>query len=148
MKRIFNLIVLLLCISAIGFAQPDNGQGRKFQRPGGGPPPNLAVLKTAFVTKHLSLTTDEAQKFWPVYYAYVDEVKKTRQGSKEDVLVMEENMLNVRKKYKTEFKKVLNTEERANKALTVDRDFMNVLRKELQKRQMKGMPNDKPKDLN
>jgi hypothetical protein len=147
MKKVYYFIILLLCISSIGFAQADNGQPRDFQKRGG-PPPNLEMLKTAFVTRQLALTSDEAQKFWPVYYSYTDEIKKTRRGSKDDVLAMEENMLNVRKKYKVEFKKVLNTDERANKALTVDRDFMNEVRKELQKRQMKGQPKEKPKEMN
>ncbi|MEO8172901.1 MAG: hypothetical protein ABI581_07450, partial [Sediminibacterium sp.] len=70
------------------------------------------------------------------------------QGKKGDVLEMEESMLNVRKKYKAEFKKILNTDERVNKALTVDRDFMNVVRKEIQQRQgakMRGPKQMRPK---
>lgn len=47
-------------------------------------------------------------------------------------------MLNLRKKYRTEFKKILATDERVNKALTVDRDFMVVVKKELQQRRLRG----------
>jgi hypothetical protein len=50
------------------------------------------------------------------------------------VIALEESMLNVRKKYRTEFRKVLLTDDRVNKALTVDRDFSNVVRKELMQR--------------
>jgi hypothetical protein len=94
----------------------------------------LQGLKMAFITKQLALTTDESQKFWPVYFNYSDELRKSRQTNKDDVLGMEEEMLNVRKKYKSEFKKVLNTDERVNKLLTADRDFNNEVRKEIQKR--------------
>jgi hypothetical protein len=142
MKNTCYLIVLLLSISLAGSAQPDDRPGRGFQRPGGA---NLAGLKVAFVTKQLALTTDEAQKFWPVYYGYVAELRKTRQGKKDDVLAWEEDILNLRKKYKTEFKKILVADDRVNKALTVDRDFMNVVRKELQQRAKRD---GKPKDLN
>jgi len=142
MKKAYYLIVLMLGISFIGSAQlDDKQQGPRLQKPA------LAALKVAFVTKQLALTSDEAQKFWPVYDSYTAELRRTRQGSKDDVLVLEENVLNLRKKYKTEFKKVLVTDERVNKALTVERDFMGVVRKELQQRAKIG-GKLKQKDLN
>lgn len=125
MKKTLYFIFASLIISCAVFAQPQDSTRVL---------PNLQGLKVAFVTKQLSLTTDEAQKFWPVYYSYSAELRSARKGQKEDVLAMEENMLNVRKKYRTEFKKILVTDERVNKALTVDRDFMNVVKHELQER--------------
>ncbi|MEN9685775.1 MAG: hypothetical protein RLZZ28_1561 [Bacteroidota bacterium] len=104
----------------------------------GAAPPNIIGLKMAFITKQLELTNEESQKFWPVYYTYSAELRKSRQSKKEDILAQEEEMLNIRKKYRNEFKKILVSEERVNKALTVDRDFMNVVRKELQQRARNG----------
>ena len=95
---------------------------------------NVEVLKVAYFTKHLALTTDEAEKFWPLYNSYTDEVRKARQDNKEDILAFEETVLNIRKKYKTDLKKILVTDERVNKALQAEREFMNVVRKELQQR--------------
>ena len=95
---------------------------------------NIEVLKVAYFTRHLSLTTDEAEKFWPLYNSYTADVKKARQDNKEDILAFEEAVLNIRKKYKVELKKVLVTDDRVNKALLAERDFMNVVRKELQQR--------------
>jgi hypothetical protein len=142
MKRAYYFIALLLFFSCTIFAQQVD--------PATAPSASTIIgLKMAFVTKQLGLTNEEAQKFWPVYYSYTGELRKTRQGKKGDVLEMEENMLNVRKKYKTEFKKVLNTDERVNKALTVDRDFMNVVRKEMEKRhgaKMRGPKQMKPQE--
>jgi hypothetical protein len=127
MKRVAYLLVLL-GMSMIGFAQGDQQQtpGKKLQ-----------ALKVAYVTKQLNLTSEEAEKFWPVYHTYTTELRKARQDKTQDPLAQEENMLNVRKRYQGEFKKVLNSEERANKVLTVDRDFNNMIRKELQKRMEK-----------
>lgn len=138
MKKVSYLIIVLLSISFFGFAQRNGAPmaGR-----------NIQGLKIAFVTKQLALTTDEAQKFWPVYYNYMGELKKARQERKDDndVLSFEENVLNIRKKYSTDFKKVLDTDDRVNKVLTVDRDFNNMLKKELQERmQMRN----KGKELN
>lgn len=95
---------------------------------------NIEVLKVAYFTKHLSLTTEEAEKFWPMYNSYTGEVKKARQDNKEDILAFEEAVLNIRKKYKGELKKILVTDDRVNKALLAEREFMNVVRKELQQR--------------
>jgi len=95
---------------------------------------NIEVLKVAYFTKHLSLTTEEAEKFWPMYNSYSAEVRKARQDNKEDILAFEEAVLNIRKRYKVELKKVLVTDERVNKALQAEREFMNVVRKELQQR--------------
>ncbi len=131
MKRIYTCLVCLLLATGTVVAQQDDAPA---------PPSNIVGLKMAFVTKQLALTNEEAQKFWPVYYSYAADLRRLRQArrDKEDVLAMEEDMLNIRKKYRTEFKKILTADDRVNKALTVDRDFMNVVKKELQKRRSRG----------
>jgi len=99
-----------------------------------GPRENIEVLKVAYFTKHLSLTTEEAEKFWPLYNSYSGEVRKARQDNKEDILAFEEAVLNIRKRYRGDLKKILVSDERVNKALVAEREFMNVVRKELQDR--------------
>lgn len=66
---------------------------------------NIEVLKVAYFTKHLSLSTEEAEKFWPLYNSYTSEVRKLRGDHKEDILAFEEAVLNIRKKYKGDLKK-------------------------------------------
>jgi hypothetical protein len=130
MKKIGSLILLFVLFTIGGFANDYDQEppGRK-----------LAGLKIAYVTNQLTLTPEEAEKFWPVYNNYIREFRKTRMEQKEDVLLQEEEMLNVRKKYRVEFKKILGTDARANRSLTLERDFNNIIRKELQKRrEMKG----------
>ena len=96
---------------------------------------SIQALKVAFITKDLYLTADEAQKFWPVYNSYIEELKKIRRDCKDDVLVGEEKSLIVKKKFNLEFKKILYSDERANKVFLADRDFANFVKKELQERQ-------------
>lgn len=131
MRAIVYTFLLTLCFATTVHAQQEDGQTQP-------PPGNIIGLKMAFVTKQLALTNEEAQKFWPVYYSYAAELRKIRQNRKEDILATEEEMLNLRKKYRTEFKKILSSDERVNKALTVDRDFMFVVKKELQQRRLRG----------
>ena len=57
-----------------------------------------------------------------------------RKGQEIDELAFEAKMLEERKKLKLELTKVLGSEDRANKALGVDREFNKVLKKELDNR--------------
>lgn len=126
MKKAIFFIITLLVASTVMSQEP--------QRKMMGGRQNVEVLKVAYFTKHLALTTEEAEKFWPLYNSYTNEVRKARQDNKEDILAFEETVLNIRKKYKTDLKKILVTDERVNKALQAEREFMNVVRKELQQR--------------
>jgi Spy/CpxP family protein refolding chaperone len=118
------LLILALLISAFTFAQ---------QQPGG--LGNLQGLKIAYMTRQLNLTSDEAQKFWPIYYNYTDEMNDARKSVKDDVIALDEKMLSLKKKYWAEFKKVLGTDERVNKGFLAEREFGNYIKKELEDRQ-------------
>jgi hypothetical protein len=96
--------------------------------------PILQGIKIAFITKQLSLTSEEAQKFWPLYNDFSDKAKSLRKGQDVDELAFEEKMLDERKKLKVELTKVLGSENRANKALGIDREFNRVLKNELENR--------------
>lgn len=126
MKKTIIFFIAVFTVSSLAAQEP--------QRKMMGQRQNIEVLKVAYFTKHLSLTTEEAEKFWPMYNSYTGEVKKARQDNKEDILAFEEAVLNIRKKYKGELKKILVTDDRVNKALLAEREFMNVVRKELQQR--------------
>ena len=96
---------------------------------------SIQVLKVAFITKDLFLTAEEAQKFWPIYNCYTEELKKVRRDFKNDVLCGDEKSLMIKRKYNIEFKKILVSDDRANKVFLADRDFSNFVKKELQERQ-------------
>ncbi|MFZ6024151.1 MAG: hypothetical protein ACOYVG_06810 [Bacteroidota bacterium] len=126
MKKAILFFITVLMVSLVSAQEPQRkmmGQHR-----------NIEVLKVAYFTKQLSLTTEEAEKFWPLYNGYTSEVRKARADHKEDILAFEESVLNIRKKFRGDIKKVLVTDERVNKALVAEREFMNVVRKELQHR--------------
>jgi Spy/CpxP family protein refolding chaperone len=122
MKRTVLIIVLILNLCYISHGQ---NQGR-FNR--------AESIHVAYITKELDLTPAEAQKFWPVFNTYRDDIRKARQDNKDDQLAFEEKALNIRKKYKVEFKKVLTDEQRVNKLFTAELNFRQILRKELQNR--------------
>lgn len=103
---------------------------------------NIEALKVAYITRQLNLTPEEAQKFWPVHNIYFEELKKARRENLDNELVFEEKALNVRKKYSSDFKKILMSDERVNKLYKLEKDFNNELRKELMNRRMNN-PNTK-----
>lgn len=98
----------------------------------------IESLKIGFITKRISLTPEEAQKFWPVYNKYSTELKNVRHKPKlgEDVLIIEERVLNVRKKYKSEFLKVI-SQDRLNEFYKSELDFMRFLHKSLDNRKQR-----------
>lgn len=99
----------------------------------------MEALKIAYITKKLNLTTDEAQKFWPVYNQYMADLKKTRQETREnfDELEKDEKVLAVRKKYLGDFSKALSP-ARANEFYKCEKEFYAFVAKELQERRQNG----------
>ncbi|MFT5780576.1 MAG: hypothetical protein ACI837_003539 [Crocinitomicaceae bacterium] len=69
--RITALLGIILFLTPIAFGQP--GGDRKAAKQDR--EEKIEQLKIAFITKELNLTTDEAEKFWPAYYAMDDALK-------------------------------------------------------------------------
>lgn len=82
MKTCFLYLIIFIFISPVSsvFAQPGgrlSGEQRE----------KVEAMKIAFITKRLDLSTDEAQKFWPVYNQMTKElqvIRKDRRGEKKD----------------------------------------------------------------
>ncbi len=117
-KKILTVGWFLL-VAHIGFAQ-DGGR--------------LEAYKIAFLTKKLNLSSEEAQKFWPVYNKYIDEIRQVRRENRKDEIELEEKIVNVRKKYKSEFGQALSA-DRVNQFFKFDKEFSNTVLKEWQDRQ-------------
>lgn len=132
MKK-FYLILSLLCLSVITKAQdatttPEISE-KKLK--------DIEALKVAFISKELELTPEEAQKFWPVYHQYEKEITAVVKEDNGDVLDRDEKVLNIRKKYKDPFGKVLGNQQRVNRLFTAQNKFRKILIRSLQQRQMK-----------
>ena len=127
MKKII-LFLLVVCGSfSVAKAQDNTPQAEKIQ-----------ALKIAFITQKLQLTSAEAEKFWPVYNQYENEIRNIRVNSRGgDVLENEEKLLNIRKKYKPSFEKILGP-GKLNQLFIAEKDFRNVLIKRLKNRNQQG----------
>lgn len=76
------LFLILLFVAPLAFSQEDrvdDSQTRKEK---------IEQLKIAFITNELDLTTDEAEKFWPIYNEMsnkISEENKTRKKTTKDL---------------------------------------------------------------
>ena len=152
MKRIFLLGLFgLLLMNA--YAQP-----RPNRRPPPPPPPEddqemferrgprmqgedrkdrkerIEVFKIQFITEKLELTPSEAESFWPIYEQYNKAIKEIVKTKSEDEILFQEAILVARKKYKTDLKPILKSDDRVNDALKIEREFLNKIRLEMNKR--------------
>ncbi len=130
MKTTFSLFAILI----LGFAS--QAQSTKPDRDARvAEIKKIQAMEMAFITKELNLTPDEAQKFWPVFNQYRNELKGIAGERKAgDHLEKQQKMLDIRKKYREDFTKVM-SHERANKVFGAEEEFKSLVRREFQKRQ-------------
>lgn len=96
----------------------------------------IQAMEVAYMTKELNLTPEEAQRFWPVFNKYRDEVRSVLNNqATTDQLERQQQVLDLRKRYRTEFSRIL-TQERANRVFNSEDQFRQMVRREFQKRQM------------
>ncbi len=115
----------MLALPFASFAQPGAGGAMRENR--------LQSLEIAFLTRELALTPAEAKKFWPVYNKYAEEMRGTMHNRDVDVLDRQQQMLDIRKKYKNDFNRILSA-DRTNKLFEAELRFREMVKRELQQR--------------
>ena len=155
--RIPLFVFIFLGLSTLCVAQPGDDDPNEKER--------LEALRIAFITKRLSLTPDEAQKFWPVYNQYNSELESSRKDSKiirkgmsddfqsmtdpeveafvDEVIAQKQKEVDIVKKYHIQFKKTLPIRKVAL-LYKSERDFRKQLLNEFRTRQGVGVRAGKP----
>lgn len=123
MKQFILILTLFIGSFSVASAQNDSKESRTEK---------VQALKIAFITQKLELTSAEAQKFWPVYNRYETDLRQVivdnRGGG--DAIDNEEKVLNVKKKYRTEFSSVIGP-AKTNILFNAEREFRGVLMRQL-----------------
>jgi hypothetical protein len=137
MKRLFYITGLIFMLAANGVAQPNTDQAPDGTR--------LEALKIAYITKRLDLSTEEAQRFWPIYNQYMVEIRTARQAYKvdKDEIRLEESILNIRKKYSPDFNKAISS-SKVNLFFRSEKEFGGLVQKEWQERRQQRMQQRHP----
>ncbi|HEY4063263.1 MAG TPA: hypothetical protein VGM30_15260 [Puia sp.] len=133
MKKLLSVLVLLSCLALPAMSQGGGGGKRQ----GGA----IEAWKTAFITRRLDLSTEEAQRFWPIYNVYSAEVRQAyfNYRSNNNEIQLDESLLNIRKKYSIEFTKALSP-GKVNDFFRAEKDFNTLVIKEQQRRQNMRRP--------
>lgn len=135
MKKLLLIFSVFFCLQT-AIAQEDANQlPEKKQQ-------NIEALKVAFISRELELTPEEAQKFWPVYNQYSKELNTTFEKGNDNVLDRDEKVLNLRKRYKDQFSKVLG-DQRVNRMFGAETRFRQLLIKAM-RNQQKPRQMDRP----
>lgn len=143
MRKIGLLILAILFTVTTVWAQPDNPKHRE----------RIKALKIAYITEHVELSAEQAEKFWPVYNRFEKEMHSLHRGFMEKYrsdnpdtdprtaheyidanLDFQEQALELKKKYKDEFLKVISAQQVAD-LYRAERGFKEMLLKELGRRQ-------------
>lgn len=119
-------------------------------------------LEILYISRELDLTPEEAQKFWPVYKKYSEEVnqliaerrKKTKElktkprtdqlasEALDRELGFEKRMLEIKTRYKEEFLKVLPA-SKVSMLYRAEREFRSMMIRQLKERREHKNNNDK-----
>jgi hypothetical protein len=152
---ILKVAVLLIFISFTLQAMSQNGLRRQIIKE------KIESQKIAYITNALSLTSAEAQQFWPVYNEYsakneellkafrknnIEErqvnpesiTDKEAMDMADDQIIQAQKILDLRKKYHIEFKKVL-PPKKLLKLYQAEKDFKKFLLKEIKDRRDERM---------
>ena len=124
MKRFLLLSFFVMAVS-VSLAQNGN---------------RLEALKIAYITKRLDLSPEEAQKFWPIYNQYSEELKKARQDAarnNKSEIELDEELLNVRKKYNNLFNQALSP-QKIDIFFKSEKEFGHFVQEEMKRRQLKN----------
>ncbi|TXI66295.1 MAG: sensor of ECF-type sigma factor [Flavobacterium sp.] len=146
MKTKFILPIILLFISFVSFSQDFKEKREK-----------VKALKVAYITEQLELTTEEAQKFWPVYNAFDDNQAELRHEKMRAILdrfrpgsvdklsekeasallvqmeSLEENLFNLRKKFIKDLQGVISA-KKIIKLKKAEEDFNRELLKQMREK--------------
>lgn len=92
----------------------------------------VRALRIAYITDKIHLSSQQSEQFWPLYNRYQDEIRAIRRDDRiEDDIAMSEAILDVKKKYKVEFLKVI-SQEQLTALYKAEREFKAMLIKRLE----------------
>ncbi len=121
MKQIFTLMVFSFMFLAVNAQeqQPDPKAEEKIQ-----------AMEVGYISQKLNLSTEEAQKFWPIYNEYkrdINQVIKTFKNNPDaDILDRDQKIIDVRKKYRDRFTGVIG-QSRVRTFFQAEGDFRKAI---------------------
>lgn len=113
MKKWF--LILTICILP-GFSLMAQNDGN--DQEGG----KIQERMREYIQRKLSLSKNEAEKFNPLFLRYFREFVLTHRQNKDDRLVLQQKIIELRLRYRNEFRQIMD-ENRANKVFKYEDEF-------------------------
>lgn len=125
MKKILFIFCFVILSITGSFAQEDDNQGGKIKE-----------RMTEYIQKRLGLNSSEADRFSPVFLNYFNDLRKTNQEHKNDRLVLQQKIVELRLNYRNQFKNIVG-EKKSNDVFVYERDFIQEV-KDIQRERQQG----------
>ena len=129
MKRILLILTLALLAGFSSKAQADDND-------------KIRDKMREFIQRRLDLTRNEAERFTPVFIRYFREWKQTLVENRNDGLVRQQRIIELRLRYRTEFRDIVG-EKRSNDVYKQQDVFIREI-KEMREEQIKARRADRP----
>ena len=111
MKRIFYIFIFCFTLQA-SFAQ-DEGPGAA----------RLKEKMVEYIQEKLGLNRAEAERFQPLFLDYLRQLRDTKQEYKDDRLVLQQKIVEIRLKFRDQIKPVVG-DKRSNDVFKYEREFV------------------------
>lgn len=126
-----HLLLLLFTLSTIIVTAQPGQRGEK-----------VHSLKIAYLSEQLNLSPAVAEKFWPIYNQYEEEMQslvrerkqKNDTRSVDDILDQEQKALDIKRKYSALFLKVIDNNQ-LNKLYRAEKEFRQMVLRRAQQRE-------------
>lgn len=119
MKKLLLILTLSLCSGIAIMAQEDDDQTEGNER--------IRDKMNEYIQKRLGLSKAEAQKFSPVFLRYFREWRTTLRQYKGDRLVLQQKVVDLRLRYRSEFREILG-EKRGSEVYDHQEGFIRGMR--------------------
>jgi hypothetical protein len=133
-KKLLTILALILlpAFSLLAQNQQDENQ------PGDGE--KIGQRMNEYVQDKLGLSKNEADRFNPVFIRYYREFVATHRTFKDDNLILKQKIIELRLRYRTEFRQILD-EQRANKVFVYEDKFRRDVSERFQENRRMRMEN-------
>lgn len=115
MKRFLLILTVFIGSLATGMAQtePDDASPQESK---------IRERMQEYIQNRLNLSRNEAEKFTPIFVRYFREFAQTHRSYKGDRLVLQQKIIDLRIRYRTEFRQIMD-EQRANRVFKHEDEF-------------------------
>ncbi len=137
MKKWLYILILFLLPAVAAFSQDDDpGQENG----------KIAERMREYIQKNLGLSKNEAERFTPVFTRYFREFAQTHRQNKSDRLVLQQKVIELRLRYRGEFKQIMD-EQRANKVFQYEDKFRQEVIRIIKENRRDRIPPRRTKSL-